>query len=126
MMPVAQLASDEDGFRRAASVPELGRPIDPPERARIVAAAAERNPGYDPDKLGRMLAWDLAQYNRPQLPAAVGTITDRAAFSRQRGLRLLDMAIRMPGSGWAVPQSLAQFAEVIRLAVDFERAINAD
>ena len=48
-----------------------------------------------------------------------GVLEERDAFSRAAGLRVLDLAIRMPGRGWAVPRALSQFAEVIRLAVAF-------
>ena len=89
-------------------------------------AAAARNPGYDVDKLHHMLPWDVARFDRPQLPAVVAVLEDRAAFSQPQGLRVLDLAIRMPGLGWAIPRAFAQFEEVIRLAVAYERSINPD
>ncbi len=118
--------STPDLFTVAMSSAPLETELTP---AAIEAArrdAEARNPGYDPGKLHHMLPWDVARFDRPQLPALVGVLEERAAFSRAAGLRVLDLAIRMPGRGWAVPRALSQFEEVIRLAVAFERSINPD
>ena len=115
---------EPDPFTAGLSSALLERHFPEDARAAVRRAAAARNPGYDLDKLHHMLPWDVARYERPQLPALVGILEDRAAFSRSRGLRVLDLAIRMPGLGWAIPRAFEQFEEVIRLAVAFERSIN--
>lgn len=117
---------EPDLFAEGISIAALESDFSEEARAAARRAAAALNPGYDPEKLQRMLPWDVARFDRPQLPALVGVLDDRVAFSRPKGLRVLDLAIRMPGRGWAVPRAFAQFEEVIGRAVAFERSINPD
>jgi beta-phosphoglucomutase-like phosphatase (HAD superfamily) len=118
--------AEPDPFTVAIPTAQLEADFPAEAREATHRATAARNPGYDVDKLHHMLPWDVARFDRPQLPALVGVLADRAAFSAPRGLRVLDQAIRMPGRGWAIPRAFAQFEEVIRLAVTFERSINPD
>ena len=94
------------------------------QREELLAKIAALHPDRDPRELFGMMRWDLAEYERPHLPVLVGVLEDRASFGAQRGLRILDMAIRMPQRGWAIPDDYERFREVIALAVSHERAIN--
>lgn len=76
------------------------------------------------DDLFTMKTWDVSAFGEPHLPVTVAALPDPEAFSAQRGLRILDMAIYMPGQGWAVPQELKQFTDTVMLAYRHERMIN--
>ena len=92
----------------------------------IKSKAANLNPGYDSQKLNSVMRWDVSQFAHPHLPAIIGELRNKADYSNQRGLRVLDMALRMPDQGWAIPKEFAQFSEAIALAVEHERSINPD
>ena len=115
-----------DPLRAQLPAEPFGRRLSAPEREQLLRAASDRNAGCDLQKLHHMMRWDVEEYERPHLPSVVGELRDRGAFSRQRGLRVLDLAIRMPGTAWAIPEAFAQFGEALRLAVEHERAINPD
>jgi hypothetical protein len=76
------------------------------------------------DDLFTMKTWDVSAFGEPHLPVTVAALPDPEAFSAQRGLRILDMAIYMPGQGWAVPHELEQFTDTVMLAYRHERMIN--
>lgn len=95
-------------------------------REEIKARALANNPDIDPRKLNSVMKWDVSEFARPSLPAILGELQDKAAYSQQKGIRVLDMALRLAGQGWAIPEEFAQFSEAIKLAVEHERSINPD
>jgi fructose-1,6-bisphosphatase/inositol monophosphatase family enzyme len=110
-------------------------PLDELEAALHAAAVAdvrqqlvELNPTCDHRELLATPTWDLQSYTRAHRPAIVGWIPQdaRAALSTGRGDRVQDLPFRMPGQGWCVPRLLAPYLPAIRIALDAERAINAD
>ena len=108
-----------------AEIADAVRPRDVGEtRRRIVAL----NPDRDHRALLATPTWDLSGYARRNAPAVVGELgaASRAAFSAQRGDRVQDLAFRMPGQGWRLPRLLQPYLEAIRIAVEAERALNAD
>jgi hypothetical protein len=67
--------------------------------------------------------WDLAHMMENHAPVRIGTLEDRAAFSRPT-VSVLNMPIKMPGTGYRVPEELAQFREFIQKMIDHEAAVN--
>jgi len=96
------------------------------DQKRIKDTALLANPNYDDAKLNGMLSWDVGQFTKPHLPAVIGELKDKEGFSAQRGLRVLDMALRMPDQGWKIPIEFAQFSEALRMATEHERSINPE
>ncbi len=84
------------------------------------------NAEKDPNVHLHMQDWNVGEFDQPHLPVVIGPLKDKAGFSKQKGIRLLDMAVRMPGQGWAIPKELEQFKESIQMAWNHERAINPD
>jgi hypothetical protein len=71
--------------------------------------------------------WSIAAFDEPHLPAIVGRLQDKTAFSSRVGekfLLFMDMPIYLPGKGWQIPKELEQFREAIVRAVECERMIN--
>lgn len=68
--------------------------------------------------------WSLDFFNQKNLPTVVGQLKDPQTFStfyNNKGFRFLDLPIYMPEQGWRIPPELAQFKEVIQMAVEHER-----
>lgn len=86
------------------------------------------NPGRDHRHLLATPSWDIGSYNRENRPAIIATLPEagRAAFSAQRGDRVQDLCLRMPGQGWKLPKLLEPYLEAIRLSIEAERALNDD
>lgn len=62
--------------------------------------------------------WDLKEFDKINLPTVVNVIgqsfvMDPTEFSKPRGIRLLDMAIYMPGQHFKVPEFIAPYRNVI-------------
>jgi len=73
--------------------------------------------------------WNLDYYKEKNLPVVAGELKNKQKFSEQYqglGLRFLDLPLHMPGQGWRIPHELEQFKEVIKMAVDHERACMPD
>lgn len=73
--------------------------------------------------------WNLDFFNQKNLPVVVGQLKDPQAFSKfyiNKGFRFLDLPIYMPDQGWRIPPELAQFKEVIQMAVEHERLCRPD
>jgi len=104
----------------------LDKPLTEERRHELIQQVIQLNPGFDPEKLFHMMNWDVRQYDQEHLPSIVGIVKNQQEFSMPKGMRILDMAIRMPGQGWAIPKELEQFQEVIQMAEEHERLINPD
>lgn len=113
-------------FKESISVDFVSHSLTEDQKQAIRQKVISLNPGYDQIKLLNRLVWNLDYYRRKNLPATVAVLEDKEAFSRNTGMRVLDMPIYMPGQGWAIPKALEQFREVIQKAVDNERSINPD
>lgn len=68
--------------------------------------------------------WDLSEFSKSRFPPVIGSISAKAEFSKQRGVRVLDMPIKLPGSEVKLPKELEPFREVIQKVVDFEISVN--
>lgn len=87
----------------------------------------KKNKHHTPKTLWENLYWNIDYYSRENLPVVIGELTDKEVFSKaldHKGLRFLDLPIYMPDQGWRIPRELAQFKEVIALAVEHERILN--
>lgn len=85
------------------------------------------NPGHDHRDVLSTPTWDIRNYERRNVPMVVGHVTGREEFSRQRGDRVQDMCVKMPGQGWGLaPDFEAAYGEALRIAVEAERAVNED
>lgn len=113
-----------DLMRLGCGAHALDRVAVAPERDDFLHSVAARNPGRAADDVLHMAHWSLAEYERPHLPVIVGELRDRVSFCAASGLRILDMPIREPTGPWILPAAIAQFREVIELAVACERALN--
>ncbi len=114
-------------YREGMDASFVDRSMDEAEKVRIRASIEAKNPGYaDKAKLFAPVKWDPATYESENLPSVVGNLRDHATFSQQRGVRILDLLIRDPKKGWAIPKVLEPFREAIQMAVEHERAINPD
>ncbi len=128
MWPVSEL---DRLLTEAADTSSLEKLLGGNEKDQHVAQLLGLNPNYpDRDKLLGTMKWDVGQFERPHRPVVVGEIRNKKAFSEQRGIRILDMAIRMPGKdegkGWALPKALEPYREVLELAVRDQKTINPD
>lgn len=65
--------------------------------------------------------WNIANFDRVNLPEVIGKLTIPSLFSKQRGIRVLDMPIHMPGQGWKIPEQLQYFLEPISMAARKEQ-----
>lgn len=70
--------------------------------------------------------WDISLFGQINLPDVVGELKDKEGFSVNRGIRVLDMPVYMPGIGWRVPKEHRQFIEVIAKATHYEMKVNND
>lgn len=82
------------------------------------------NLNQDEEKLFGIKYWNIKDFNRKNLPINVGRLRSKKIFSKPKGIRFLDMPIRMPRQGWAIPLGLSQFKEVIFKAAEYERITN--
>lgn len=62
--------------------------------------------------------WDLKEFDKVNLPTVVKTVSNK--FAEFNGTRVLDMPIYMPGQGWAVPNIVSNFTDLIDAAVKHE------
>ena len=85
-----------------------------------------RNLGYDEKKLLGTPTWDIKKFKKKNGPSVIGKLIDKKGFSKQRGLRILDMPFLMKGQGLMVPKGLEPFMEAIKMAIETEISINPD
>lgn len=69
--------------------------------------------------------WDLSHMTEAHPPLRIGTIVDQKAFSAPV-VSVLNMPIKMPGTGFRIPVELAQFKELIQKMIDHEVEINPE
>lgn len=68
--------------------------------------------------------WNLSEFSKSRFPPVIGSVSAKAEFSKQRGVRVLDMPIKLPGTEVKLPKELEQFREVIQKVIDFEVSVN--
>lgn len=113
-------------FTGAIDSSDLEAPLADAKIASQRSDFAKLNADKDPNVHLHMQDWNVAEFDKPHLPVVVGELSDKAAFSAQKGIRILDMAVRMPKQGWAIPEELKQYKESIKKAWDHEQMINPD
>ena len=113
-------------FTGAIDTSDLDKPLEPAKTDHLKDEFKTLNGDKDPNVHLHMQDWNVGEFDKPHLPVVIGEIEDKEGFSQQRGIRILDMAIRMPEQGWAIPKELEQFRESIQKAWDHERMINPD
>ncbi|SNW61954.1 Hypothetical protein ORPV_50 [Orpheovirus IHUMI-LCC2] len=68
--------------------------------------------------------WNIETFNTINTPDIIHQFRDNIhmqSFSKQNGIRVLDIPIYMPnGEGWKIPNELSQFINIISLAVSHE------
>lgn len=69
--------------------------------------------------------WSLTHLLQAHKPVPVGTIEDRAAFSKPTP-SVLNIPIKMPGTGFNIPAELEQFREFLQKIIDHEAAVNPE
>lgn len=86
---------------------------------------------FAPEKCARVLpradasTWDPERYARPSAPARLGAVSDPAAFSRPRGVRVLDMPVKLAGSSvYRLPAELRPWSDLVRQIATVEHASN--
>jgi O-acetyl-ADP-ribose deacetylase (regulator of RNase III) len=103
---------------RKAALSGAGYELTP--RPRDVPASDLRSPIHTD-----MLApWDLARMLSRRTPLKVDEINDRAAFSAPAPASVLNLPIKMPGTGFHVPAELEQYRETLQKIVDYEASVN--
>jgi hypothetical protein len=67
--------------------------------------------------------WDIAKFNIPRTPLAIGDVSDRTPFERQV-LRVLDMPIKLAGSNeYKIPDEITPFLGTIQQIINYEHSI---
>ncbi len=117
---------EESRFKELLDASFVDRDMPEEEKEEVRKETLRLNPTQDRSKLIGMRKWDISEFDNPNLPAVIGSLENRVAFSVQKGWRILDMAIRMPGQGWAIPKELEPYKEAIQKAVEHERTVNPD
>lgn len=64
--------------------------------------------------------WNIHEFNKVNLPELIKADFDKAAFSKNNKIRVLDLPLYMPNQGWKIPDYLNQFKEVIEIIVSNE------
>ena len=88
---------------------------------RPAAVSDRRSPIY----ASLLKPWSLAHLLQIHKPVTVGRVEDRAAFSGPTP-SVLNMPIKMPGTGFRVPAELEQFREFLQKIIDHENAVNPE
>lgn len=72
--------------------------------------------------------WDRNRFLVPRTPVSLGYLTpeEMKIFSSPNAIRTLDMPIKFPGSNFRVPDSLAQFKDIIQKVANYEAQVNKD
>lgn len=68
--------------------------------------------------------WNLRRFQTSRLPVPLGVIPDRRNFSKPSGLRILDLPIKFPGTGYRIPSECLQFVNTIKAIVAHEVSVN--
>lgn len=65
--------------------------------------------------------WDIEKFNRINLPKVVGKIKNPNGFSKNNGIRVLDMPVKMRGTGLRFPEYIKKpYQEVVKQAIGRE------
>lgn len=68
--------------------------------------------------------WSLEHLLNSHVPVKIGTVNDRATFSRADSVSVLNMPIKMPGTDYRIPAELAQYREFLQKIIDHEAEVN--
>lgn len=72
------------------------------------------------------MKWDLKAFDQSgNIPSVVASI-DPVQFSNLNNIRVLDLAIKVPGSKWKIPSTLKQFYEPIFLAANHQESLEEE
>ncbi|MBI3553352.1 MAG: hypothetical protein HY077_12730 [Elusimicrobia bacterium] len=102
---------------RPTSLSGKGFTLEP----KVVAVADRSSPIYE----SILEPWSLSHLLVPHKPVTIGEIEDRTAFSMPTP-SVLNMPIKMRGTGYRVPEELAQFREFLQKVIDHEDAVNPE
>ena len=65
--------------------------------------------------------WDIEKFNRINLPEVVGLIQDPKGFSKNNGIRVLDMPVKMVGTNLRFPKNIKKtYQDIVRQAIEKE------
>jgi hypothetical protein len=105
---------------------DTGKPLHPLEKKQVVDTAVVNNTGLPMREIFRKRHWSIEDFKRPNYPVVVDRVDDQKEFGFRGNKELwaLDLPIKMPGKGWALPIEMSQFSEFIRKADAFEQIIN--
>jgi len=107
---------------------DVGEPVTPDAKRRIVDHSIMMNQYLAIREIFQKRRWDITDFDHPNRPVIIDSLVSKSKFSRRDSKELwaLDLPIKMPGKGWAVPADLAQFSEFIEKADKFEQVINPE
>lgn len=114
---------DKEKYRNLIDVSFLEKG-NRPSLEEIQKITKDLNPSQSEEKLFTARKWTVEKFEEENLPVVIGELKNKQAFSEQRGMRILDLPIKMPGQGWKIPEELEQFKEIIAMSVDQERMLN--
>lgn len=71
--------------------------------------------------------WNIKQFERGNAPVKIGTTPDKEAFTVNRGIRVLDMPIRLRGnantSTYKIPSEISMFQKTIQMIIDHAHSV---
>jgi hypothetical protein len=68
--------------------------------------------------------WNLEEFRFARIPVKIAEISNRNEFSKPRGVRVLDLPIKLPSTDVRLPSEVKDFAPVVQSAMNVERALN--